>query len=194
MPERPLVPLGPSLASDQPRPLITAAEEEAAKSYSPHVRESLRAHAEADAAHRAASGLPPVVDISADKLRAAILARGLPEAVARIAIEGGEAVHPALAFTIVSIDLDAHSPVVWLLEAYGDDTWVPVWQHGSSTNILFSMSDGSFAEWDAECPDSREDWPDWSSVVDSLITELWEAEVSDDDLDAVRALLLPTSL
>ncbi len=170
--------------------LLTVAEHETWRErFRQRAEEAARQAAEEEAARPARPPLPPPVDIDPDELRRAILARGLPDAVARIAVDGGESVHPALGFRAEAVDLSSEGATVFMRREYGDDTWLPLWQCGAITTV-FSLADGSFLRWNAEATESFDTWPDWSGVVEWLCQELWEDETSDDDLAAVRTLLL----
>ena len=123
-------------------------------------------------------------------LASRIRKRGLRRAVARIAVEGGEEVHPALAFTAEDIDLDPEGFAMSMIRDSGRDDLVPLWQTNGTT-VVYSTGDGRFQQWDAELDEPSEDWPDFTAAVRYLLTDLWEGQHTDEELAEIAALLLP---
>lgn len=124
-----------------------------------------------------------------EDLAAAIASRGLPDAVARIATDGGAAVHPELEFRAEDVDLSPDGPAASIVGERGDEGWLPLWQ--SSTEITFSLPDGTFCLLSAESDEYREEWADFAGAVRYLLTDLYEDEVDEGDLAEIAALLLP---
>lgn len=127
------------------------------------------------------------------ELAAAIVARGLPEAVARIATQGGGEVHPSLEFSLESVWLDPAGAAMTALREFGTTEWLPLWQ-SSATSTVFALPDGSFEEWNAEAEERFERWADWPALVRFVLTDLYEAEAEEDERAEVAALLLPEPL
>lgn len=120
-----------------------------------------------------------------EELAERIRARALPEAVVTIATRGGESVHPALGYRAELV----WSPSWSVIEHSARTDLVPLWACGTTT--VFSAGDGTFLEWDAEEDHPWMTFPDFPAAVRSLLTDLYEDEVDDDDLRAVAELLLP---
>ncbi|UZF48511.1 hypothetical protein [Rhodococcus rhodochrous] len=120
-----------------------------------------------------------------EELTKRIRARTLPEAVVTIATRGGESVHPALEYRAGSV----WSPSWAVIERSARTDLVPLWACGTTT--VYSTGDGTFLEWDAEEDHPWTTFVDFPAAVRSLLTDLYEDEVDDDDLRAVAALLLP---
>ncbi|MGW6374512.1 hypothetical protein ACWFRB_00430 [Rhodococcus sp. NPDC055112] len=115
---------------------------------------------------------------------ARIRSLGLPEVVVRIALEGGETVHPVLQNRADSVWAPAWS----IVERHPE--LVPLWSSG--TNAVLAATDGTVHWWSAEYPDKPlETYPDFAAAVRKLLTDLWELERDDDDRKAVAELLLP---
>ncbi|WP_235737887.1 hypothetical protein [Nocardioides alcanivorans] len=131
------------------------------------------------------------MELTPESLRRRILERGLPEAAATIATQGGSAVHPALEFTAESISLTSDGPSISVIRHSGRTDLVPLWT-SSATVTVFSAADGSFLEWSAEDDEQPwQSWPDFASAVRHLLTDLYENMVSDEHRHEVAALLLP---
>ncbi|WP_433611579.1 hypothetical protein [Prescottella agglutinans] len=113
-----------------------------------------------------------------------IRALGLPDAVVRIAVEGGATVHPVLRDLADSVWAPAWS----IVEVRPD--LVPLWSAGTAT--VLAAPDGTVHRWSAECPgEPLDSYPDFASAVRHLLTDLWELDREDDDRRAVAHLLLP---
>ncbi|MFE4502394.1 hypothetical protein ACFRFQ_21295 [Rhodococcus sp. NPDC056743] len=116
---------------------------------------------------------------------ASIRSLGLPEAVVRIALEGGESVHPVL---------KNHADSVWapawsIVERHPE--LVPLWSSG--TNAMLAATRGSVQWWSAEHPNAPLDtYPDFAAAIRELLTDLWEVDKDDDDRRTIAELLLPT--
>ncbi|MEU3273043.1 hypothetical protein ABZ639_19555 [Saccharomonospora sp. NPDC006951] len=122
---------------------------------------------------------------TAEELAERIRARALPEAVVTIATRGGESAHRALGYRAESV----WSPSWSVIEHSARTDLVPLWTCGTTT--VFSAEDGTFLEWDAEEDQPWRTFPEFPAAVRSLLTDLYEDEVDDDDLRAVAELLLP---
>lgn len=114
-------------------------------------------------------------------LAARIRERGLPEAVARIATEGGAAVHPVLEYRAESVWGPSRS--------VPESDLVPLWICGTTT--AFARPDGTFVEWDAEEDEPARHFPGFTALVRALLTDLYEDEETDDARRAVATLLVP---
>lgn len=97
--------------------------------------------------------------------------------------------HSALGFRAESVESSPRGPAWTVITASGRDDLVPLWTCGTVT--VFSAADGSFLEWDAEDDEPGTTWPNFASVVRSLLTDLWEDESDDEDRAEVARLLLP---
>ncbi|MCK8475860.1 hypothetical protein [Microbacterium aurugineum] len=118
-----------------------------------------------------------------------IRSRGLPDAVVTIATRGGTALHSALDYRAESVEVSPRGPAWAVIAASGRADLVPLWTCGTVT--VFSADDGSFLEWDAEEDEPWTVWSDFAAVVRSLLTDLYEDEVSDAVRTEVARLLLP---
>ncbi len=123
-----------------------------------------------------------------DALAARIRARGLPAAVATIALEGGAAVHPALRGHTDAVDARG-----WAV-ANRHPELVPLWTSGAV--VTLAAGDGSVSRWSPELPDEPlHAYADLAEAVRALLTDLWELD--DDDTGAgdrraiAEALLRP---
>lgn len=117
-----------------------------------------------------------------------IRARGLPEPVVTIATRGGAELHPALEYRAESVEPWPDGPAWAVVAASGWDELLPLWTSG--TVSVFSAADGTFLEWDAEESEPWTVWPEFASVVRSLLTDLWEDEADEKDRAEVARLLL----
>lgn len=133
------------------------------------------------------------MELTSKSLAERIRARGLPEAVAAIAVHGGESVHPSLWYRAQSIDLSEWSPASCIGRDHGDADWLPLWASGSATEIVFSLPDGTFCQWSADADEEWERWASFGDAVRYLLTDLYEDEVGEEDREQVAALLLPRS-
>lgn len=118
-------------------------------------------------------------------LQARIRARGLPEVVALIAVDGGATVHPELWFRAESVGDPAWS----IVRSSGRDDLTPLWACGTTT--AFACDDGTFLEWDAEEDAPWRTFPDFEGLVRSLLTDLYEDEESEASRRAIARALLP---
>lgn len=125
-----------------------------------------------------------------DDLAPRIRARGLPDSVVTIATRGGADLHPALGYRAESVEPWPDGPAWAVVAASGRADLVPLWTCGTTT--VFSATDGSFLEWDAEESEPWTVWPDFASAVRSLLTDLWEDEVDEAARAEAAHLLLPT--
>ncbi|GAB2660486.1 hypothetical protein GCM10027068_45680 [Prescottella soli] len=115
---------------------------------------------------------------------ARIRALGLPEAVVRIAVEGGATVHPVLQDLADSVWAPAWS----IVERHPD--LVPLWSSG--TTSVLAAADGAVHRWSAEhSGEPLNSYPDFATAVRHLLTDLWELDKEDEDRQAVARLLLP---
>ena len=117
----------------------------------------------------------------ADRIRE----RALPEVVVAMATEGGAAVHPALEFRAESV----WSPAWSVIEHSGRSDLVPLW--GCGTTVALSAGDATFLEWDAEEERPWRTFADFTELVRSLLTDLYEDEVDDRDRREIARMLLP---
>lgn len=118
-----------------------------------------------------------------------IRARGLPEAVARIATLGGAAVHPALEYRAEDVWQWPDGPAWEIVATSGREDLVPLWTCGTET--VFSAADGSFLQWDAEEDEPWTVWPDFAGAVRDLLTNLWEYDADDEHRSEIARQLLP---
>lgn len=131
------------------------------------------------------------MDPAADALAQRIRARGLPEAVVGLALNGGAAVHPALDIHVEHVELTGEDPSSAVIASTGREDLVPLWMPGATTTV-FSAGDGGLELWSAEDDDRPwERWPDLAGAVRHLLTDLWEAEIPDEDRREIAVLLLP---
>lgn len=128
------------------------------------------------------------MELDATELSERIRARKLPEAVATIATRGGPAVHPALEFRAESV----WAPSWSVIEESGRADLVPLWNCGMTT--YYSAADGTFVEWSAEADEPWRVFTTFAELVRSLLTDLYEDEVDDDDRRRIARLLLPNRL
>lgn len=127
------------------------------------------------------------MELTPDNLAERIRARGLPESVVVVAVDGGEALHPALDYRAESV----WAPSWEVVSSSGDADLVPLWTCGTTT--MFSRGDGSFAQWDAEVDAPSSVYPDFAHAVRALLTDLYEDEVDDDERREIATLLVPAS-
>ncbi|MCT2587468.1 hypothetical protein [Actinophytocola gossypii] len=117
--------------------------------------------------------------------RARIHALGLPETVARVAVDGGDAVHPALSYRAEPIGDPAWS----VITESGRTDLTPLWACGTTT--AFACDDGTFLEWDAEEDEPWRTFPDFEGLVRSLLTDLYEDEEPEAARQEIARALLP---
>ena len=124
----------------------------------------------------------------AKELEAGIRARGLPEAVVALALHGGPTVHPALEYRAESV----WAPSWAVIEHSGRVDLLPLWSCGTTT--YYSAADGTFLEWNAEEDEPWRTFATFAELVRSLLTDLYEDEVEEDDRRQIARLLLPRRL
>lgn len=124
--------------------------------------------------------------MASSELAARISATGLPDSVARIAVDGGETVHPELFYRARQVG----NPSWAVIEGSGRDDLIPLWTCGITT--VFRREDGTFVKWDAEDSAPTRAYPTFHSLIRSLLTDLYEDEVGDDDRRAIAEPLLPS--
>lgn len=128
------------------------------------------------------------MDDPAFELAQRIAARGLPDAVGRIATQGGAAAHPALEYRAQEVWTPPHGPAWQIVITSGRTDLLPLWTCGTVT--VFSAGDGSFVQWDAEADEPWRIWPDFAGAARHLLTDLWEDEVDDGDRADIARLLV----
>lgn len=109
---------------------------------------------------------------------------GLPDVVARIATEGGEAVSPALLYRADAVWPETAEVV---MSSAGEDL-VPLWSCG--TTHAFA-GQGRFIVWSAESDEPYEVFESFAELVQNLLTDLYEDEEDDDERSRIAHLLLP---
>lgn len=122
-----------------------------------------------------------------ENLAERIRARGLPEIVVRIALEGGEAVSPVL---------DYRARAVWpeVAEAVMDQTdedLVPLWV--CDTTHAFA-GEGRYLFWSPEADEPWDVYDTFAGLVRTLLTDLYEDDDEDEQVEErerVAHLLLP---
>lgn len=120
---------------------------------------------------------------SAD-LAARIRKLGLPEAVARIATEGGESVSPALFYRA---DAVFREPAEEIQRGTAEDL-VPLWSCG--TQHAFA-GQGRYLIWRPESDEPDAVFATFAELVRELLTDLWEDEEDEGERSRVAHLLLP---
>ena len=110
--------------------------------------------------------------------------RGLPDVVARIATEGGEAISPALSYRATSVWPETAEAV---MDGTSEDL-VPLWS--CDTTHAFAARD-RFLIWSAECEEPYAVFDTFAELVRDLLTDLYEDEEDDDERSRIAHLLLP---
>ena len=117
-------------------------------------------------------------------LVARIRERGLPEVVARIATEGGEAVSPALFYRAEAVWPETAEAVT---SGRAEDL-VPLWS--CNTTHAFA-GQGRFLLWSAESDEPYEVFGTFAELVQDLLTDLYEDDEDDEERSRIAHLLLP---
>ena len=102
-----------------------------------------------------------------------------------IATRGGAAAQHALEYRAESV----WSPAWSVIEHSGRSDLVPLWVCG--TTAVLSAEDGTFLEWDAEEDRPWRAFADFSALVRSLLTDLYEDDVDERDRLEIARMLLP---
>lgn len=117
-------------------------------------------------------------------LVARIRERGLPDVVARIATEGGEAVSPALFYRAAAVWPETAEAV---MSGTAEDL-VPLWSR--DTTHAFA-GPGRFIVWSAESDEPYAVFDTFAELVRDLLTDLYEDEEDDDERSRIAHMLLP---
>lgn len=124
------------------------------------------------------------MDAASRDLTDRIVARGLPEVVARIAVDGGEAVHPALWFRAKPVWRATSEAVM----GSTSEALVPLWASGTAHAFA---GQGRFVIWDAESSEPDEVFDSFTELVRNLLTDLYEDEEDEAEISHIAHLLLP---
>lgn len=123
---------------------------------------------------------------SEESLSDRIRALGLPETVVRIALEGGEAVSPALWYRAQSVWPD---PAEAVMRETAEEL-VPLW----SCDITHAFAgQGRFLILSPESDEPHEIFETFAGLVRNLLTELYEDEEDDGERSRIAHLLLPAN-
>ena len=117
-------------------------------------------------------------------LVARIRERGLPDVVARIATEGGEAVSPALFYRAEPVWPDTAEAVM----SGTNEDLVPLWS--CDTTHAFAGR-GRYLMWSAESDEPYEVFDTFAELVRDLLTDLFEDDEDDDERSRIAHMLLP---
>ena len=112
-----------------------------------------------------------------------IRALGLPEAVVRIALDGGEAVSSALSYRAQSVWA---APAEAVMNGTSEELF-PLWSCG--TTHAFAGQD-RYLLWSPETAQPYAVFDSFAKLVRELLTELYEDEVDEDERVRIARLLL----
>lgn len=118
-----------------------------------------------------------------ENLAERIRALSLPEAVVRIAVDGGETVSPALRFRAQSV---WHDPAQAVMRQSSEEL-VPLWSCG--TTHAFA-GQNRYLIWNPESDEPDAVFDDFAGLVRNLLTDLYEDEEDDEERSRLAHLLL----